>query len=69
MELFDGKYHCALCGAALGIPLPAKLRVGIKATSGTPTVRRIIYDGAQVHACALADQPLDYSAPGTGSTD
>jgi hypothetical protein len=68
MELLDGKYHCALCGAELGIPPRAKLRVGIKATSGTPTVRRIIYDGAQVHACALAEQPLDYSAPGTAST-
>jgi len=67
MQLLDGKYHCALCGAPLEIPLRARLRVGIKATSGTPTVRRIIYDGAQVHACALAEQPLDYSAPGTAS--
>jgi hypothetical protein len=68
MELLDGRYHCALCGAELGIPLRTLLRVGIKATSGTPTVRRIIYDGAQVHACTLTEQPLDYSAPGTAST-
>ena len=68
MRLFDGKYNCALCGAVLGIPLRANLHVGIKATIGTPTLRRIIYDGAQVHACALAEQPLDYSAPGTAST-
>jgi hypothetical protein len=59
MELFDGEYHCALCGMVLAIPLGASRRVGMKATSGTPPVRRIIYDGAQVHACALAEQPLD----------
>jgi hypothetical protein len=68
MELLDGKYHCALCGAALAIPVRAGLRVGMKATSGTPTVRRIIYDGGQVHACALAEPQLDYSSPRAGST-
>jgi hypothetical protein len=68
MELLDGKYYCALCGAVLRIPLGAKLRVAMKASSGTPSVRTIIYDAVKVHACALAERPRGYSAPGAGST-
>jgi hypothetical protein len=68
MELFDGNVRCALCGTVLELPLGCIPRVLIKATGGAPTVRTIVYEGVEVHACALADHRLDNSAPAPGST-
>src|SRR2546427_10821474 len=54
MELFDGNVRCAVCGAELDLPVGCVPRVLIKATGGEPTVRTIVYEGVEAHACALA---------------
>src|SRR6266576_1824599 len=62
MELFDDKVRCAVCGTVLELPLGCNPRVLIKAAGGEPTVRTIVYEGVEVHSCALASHPLSHSA-------
>jgi hypothetical protein len=60
-------YECALCGAVLDIPVGSTPRVVMKASSGLPNMRAIVYEGAEVHACPLGERPRRRSAAGSGS--
>jgi hypothetical protein len=57
MRVHDGRYECQLCGAVLDIPTDEEPQVVIKARSGTPNVRVIIYKGREIHACPIASGP------------
>jgi hypothetical protein len=53
VRLHDGRYECTLCGAILDIPVDKEPSVVIKASSGAPNLRAIVYDGCEVHRCPV----------------
>ena len=53
MRLRDGRYECTLCGAILDLPADREPQVVIKAKSGSPNMRTIIYEGHEIHACPI----------------
>jgi hypothetical protein len=53
MRLRDGRYECTLCGAVLDVPTDQEPQVVIKAKSGSPNFRVIIYKGVEIHACPI----------------
>jgi hypothetical protein len=57
MRLHDGKYECVLCGAVLDVPTDREPQVVIKAASGQPNTRTIVYDGKEIHACMMTPEP------------
>jgi hypothetical protein len=54
-QLIDGRYECALCGTLVDVPEDANPVVMLKSASGTPTLRTIVADGKEVHACPVGD--------------
>jgi hypothetical protein len=57
MRLIDGRYQCLLCGAVLDIPTDSEPQVVIVAASGEPNMRTIVYEGVEIHRCAVQAQP------------
>jgi hypothetical protein len=53
VRLRDGRYECTLCGAVLDIPTDQEPQVVIKAKSGSPRMRVILYNGKESHACPI----------------
>jgi hypothetical protein len=54
LRLRDGRYECALCRAVLDVPAAVKPHVLVKTASGQPTMRAIMVDGVEVHACVIS---------------
>ena len=57
MRLRDGRYECTLCGAILDLPTDREPQVVIKARSGSPNMRAIIYEGTEIHSCPIGAKP------------
>jgi hypothetical protein len=55
LRLHDGKYECVLCGVTLDVPTEGEPSVIIKAASGAPNIRTIVYEGVEIHACEVPD--------------
>jgi hypothetical protein len=49
--LQQGGYVCVMCGARVDLPDHVVPTVVIVANSGRPTLRRVFYDGVEVHRC------------------
>jgi hypothetical protein len=51
MRLVDGRYECIYCGEILDIAKRAVPVVIIKSGSGKPSMRSLLVDGKEIHAC------------------
>jgi hypothetical protein len=52
MRNIDGRATCALCGAALGVPIGTKIRTVLQGAGGKPNVRVIYVGDEEIHRCA-----------------
>jgi hypothetical protein len=60
MQLVDGRYECAHCGALLELDADAEPTIVFHAASGRPNMRVITVDGHEIHRCEVKDLEPGY---------
>jgi hypothetical protein len=54
LRLHDGRYECVICGEVLDVPVDREPSIVVKASSGSPNYRTIVFEGVEIHSCEIS---------------